>query len=572
MAERILISDLFRNTRLALANRLRLLRRKGMDYVVLNVSGSYPERTPQPQRRFPLSLLPWPPPPPSVESFVAALDRLAIDPRVRGAVLLISGLSAEPATLASLRQAIARFRTAGKRAVAYVHDLTMWPYYLATACDEILAPEGASFRAAGLRSESLFLKDTLALVGLEADLEAIAEYKVSPDMYRRSRMTEPHHKMLESLLDSLYGEVVDAVADGRSTTPKRIRKLLDSVPMTAEQARDAGLLDDVCYEDEIAVRLGTHQKPAALLPWDQARRRLVHPRRWRSRRAIGVISLEGLIVSGPSRQPPMPLPIPLPVPSQQAGSETLAQQLRAAARDKRLAAVVLHVDSPGGSAEASDLIWREVAHLRRTKPIVVYMGNRAASGGYYVSAPASAIVAQRTTLTGSIGIWGGKFVTKGLYDKVRAHREVVARGKAAGLYSDMAPFSDEERAKVRADIGAGYARFKARVAEGRHISEDDVEEIARGRVWTGEQALDHGLVDELGDLEAATAKAREMAGLDPRRYAPLVNVPAPKTYQLPQPFAADASLEPVGEWLAGLARLFREGIFALAPWEIRVRG
>jgi protease-4 len=572
MAERILASDLLRNARLAVANRLRLLRHKGMDYVVLRISGNYPERTPQPQRRFPLSLLPWPPPPPSVESFTNALDRLAIDSRVKGVVLLISGLSAEPATLSSLRQAITRFRKLGKRIVAYTHDLSMWPYYLATACDEILAPESAGFRAVGLRSESLFLKDTLALVGIEADIEAIAEYKVSPDMYRRARMTEPHRKMLESLLDSLYDEVTEAIADGRSTTPKRVRKLLDTAPLTAEQARDAGLLDDVCYEDELPARLGTHQLPATLLTWKQAQRRLVHPRRWRSRQAIGVISLEGLIVPGSSRQPPMPLPLPLPVPSTQAGSETLAQQLRAAARNKHLAAVVLHIDSPGGSAEASDLIWREVAHLRRAKPVVVYMGNRAASGGYYVSAPANAIVAQPTTLTGSIGIWGGKVVTRGLFEKIQAQREGISRGKAAGLYSDMVPFSDEERAKVQADIGAGYIRFKARVAEGRKKTEEEVEAIARGRVWTGEQALECGLVDELGDLQAAAAKARELAGLSPRRYVSLVNVPVPKSPQLPQFLPADAGLGPVGEWLAGLARLLQEGIFALAPWEIRFRG
>jgi protease-4 len=572
MAERILISDLVRNARLALANQIRLLKHKGMDYVTLEVSGSYSERTAQPQHRFPLSLLPWPPPPPSVESFGNALERLALDPRVKGIVLLISGLSAGPATLSSLRQAVIRFRSSGKRAVAYLQDVDMWAYYLAVACDQVLAPESASFRAAGLWSEGVFLKDSLALAGIKADFEAIAEYKVSPDTYRRSKMTEPHREMLDSLLDSIYEKVVRAIADGRSSTPKRIRRLLDSVPLTSEQARDAGLLDDLCYEDELPIRLGTHSSPSAMIAWDQARRRMVHPRRWHSRRAIGVISLQGLIVSGPSRQLPIPLPIPLPVPSQQAGSDTLIQQIRAAAADKHLAAIVFHVDSPGGSALASDLIWREVAHLRRTKPVVVYMSNVAASGGYYVSAPASAIVAQPLTLTGSIGIWGGKIVTKGLYDKLQAHREVVSRGKAAGLYSDMAPFSDEERARIKADIGAGYARFKARVAEGRGMTEEQVEAIARGRVWTGEQAKDRGLVDELGDLDAAAGKARDLAGLSPRRYVSLVNIPVPRSRQLPQTFPTDAGLGPVGEWLAGLLRLSRASVFALAPWEIRIRG
>jgi protease-4 len=567
MAEPILIPDLVRNTWSAITNQLRLMRRRRLDYVILRLSGSYPERTERPQRRFPMSLLPWPSPPPSVESFTHALEALARDPRTKGVVLMVSGLAAGPATLRSLRQAIARFRQAGKHAVAYVGDLDMWSYYVAAACDRVCVPESAGFRAAGLWSEALFLKDTLALVGVKADLEAIAEFKTSPDMYRRSKMTEPHREMLSALLDSIYDEVLNAIADGRSTTPKRARKLLDSVPLTAQQAREAGLVDEVCYEDELPALLGTSRAPAALVPWEQVARLLVRPRRWHSRRAIGIISLEGLIVPGPSRQPPAPLPIPLPLPSTQAGAETLAQQLRAAARDKRLAAVVLHVDSPGGSAFASDLIWREIAQLRRIKPLVVYMSNVAASGGYYVSAAANAIVAQPTTLTGSIGIWGGKIVTKGLFDKVHAVREVVSRGKAAGLYADSAPFSDEERAKIREDLGAGYARFKARVAQGRGLTDEQVEAIARGRVWTGEQAVSRGLVDLLGDLQAAADKARELAGLDPRRYVPLIPVPAPKRYQLPTTSPAEAA-----EWLASLLALFHEGIFVLAPWHIRIHG
>jgi protease-4 len=567
MAERILLSDLVRNTWLTINNCLRLARYQRLDYVVLPISGDYPERTMQPRRRFPLSLIPWPPPPPSVQDFVDALERVAADRRVKGIVLLVSNLTAEPATVSSLRQAIYRFRESGKRSIAYLHDLGTWSYYLAAACDEIWVPESVSFRAAGLWSEAIFLRDTLDLIGIEAEFEAFAEYKVSPDRFRRSSMTEPHREMLESLLDSLYETIIGAMAKGRGKSEEQIRGLLDSVPLTAEQAMESGLVDGVGYEDELPGRLGTTDKPAALLTWEQARRRLIRPRRWHSRRAIGFISLEGTIVPGPSRRAPLPVPLPLPLPSTQAGSETLVQQLRAAGQDKRLAAVVLHVDSPGGSALASDLIWREVAHLRQIKPVVVYMSNVAASGGYYVSVPATAILAQPTTLTGSIGIWGGKIVTKGLFEKLRAGREVVSRGEAAGLYADATPFSEEERAKVRADIGAGYARFKARVADGRGMTDEQVETVARGRVWTGKQALAHGLVDELGNLQTAAEKARDLAGISKDRYASLLDIPTPKRYQLPQPLSAEA-----GEWLAGLAALLREGVFALAPWSIRIRG
>jgi protease-4 len=567
MAERILISDLLRNSRLALTNRVRLLRRRDMDYVVLRVSGSYPERTLQPRRRFPLSLLPWPPPPPSVQSFCESLETLAADPRVQGAVLVISNLSAGLATLASLRAAIARFRESGKRAVAYLHGISLGSYYLASACDEIAAPESDTFYAAGLRSETLFLKDTLALFGIEADFEAIAEYKVSPDTFRRAEMSEPHREMLESLLDSIYAEVVGTIAGGRDMAPAHVQGLLDEVPLTAEQARDGGLLDAVCYEDELPAHLGTREKPAALLTWEQVQRWLIRPRRWRSRQAIGFISLEGMIVPGPSRRAPLPIPLPLPVPAAQAGSDTLVQQLRAAAQSRSLAAVVLHVDSPGGSSLASDLIWREVANLRRAKPVVVYMGSQAASGGYYVSAPANAIVAQPTTLTGSIGVWGGKFVTSGLFARLQARREVISRGKAAELYADLAPFSHEERARIRAQIGATYAQFTDRVARGRGMTGEEVEAIARGRVWTGEQAQARGLVDALGDLHAAVERARELAGLDPRRHAPVVNVEVPKQHQLPAPTPTEA-----GEWLAGYMNLLQEGVLALAPWEIRIHG
>jgi protease-4 len=502
-----------------------------------------------------------------VQAFSESLETLAADPRVQGAILIISNLSAGLATLGSLRGAITRFRASGKRAVAYLHGISLGAYYLASACDVIAAPESATFYAAGLRSETLFLKDTLALFGIEADFEAIAEYKVSPDTFRRAEMTEPHREMLESLLDSIYAEVVGAIAGGRDMAPEHVQHLLDEVPLTAEQARDAGLLDVVCYEDELPTHLGTREKPAALLTWAQARRRLIRPRRWHSRRAIGIISLEGMIVPGPSRRAPLPLPLPLPVPTAQAGSDTLVQQLRAAAQDRGLAAVVLHVDSPGGSSLASDLIWREVAGLRRAKPVVVYMGSQAASGGYQVSAPANAIVAQPTTLTGSIGVWSGKFVTSELFAKLRARREVISRGKAAGLYADLAPFSDEERARIRAHIGAAYAHFTDQVAQGRGMTGEEVEAMARGRVWTGEQALARGLVDALGDLHAAVERARELAGLDPRRHAPVVNVEAPRQYQLPVPTPAEA-----GEWLAGFIDLLHEGVLALAPWEIRIRG
>jgi len=288
---------------------------------------------------------------------------------------------------------------------------------------------------------------------------------------------------------------------------------------------------------------------------------LARPRRWRRRQVIGVVSVEGTIAPGPSRR--LPTPLPLPYMSEQAGAETVIQALRQVERDRAVAAVVLHVDSPGGSALAADLIWREVLRLGKRKPVVAYLGNVAASGGYYVAAPAQQIVAQPTTLTGSIGVWQGKIVTAGLYEKLKARREVLQRGEAANLYGDTAPFSEAERQKILRTLEDSYARFKARVAQGRQIEMDQVETIARGRVWTGRQALAEGLVDELGDFEAAVEKARSLAGLDPQRYVPVVSKGPGKRFTPPLPFDAPSAW--FRAWLHGQA-------LALLPWQIRVEG
>lgn len=558
--------DLIRNTWYTFTNPLRRLRRRGMDYVCLPLAGSFPERRERERPSLPWSLLPWAAAEMSLETLNERLERLAADPRVRGVVLTMDGLAAGPAKVRSLRQAVLRFRQRGKPAVAYLTQVTTWRLYLASAADEILLPESAIFAAAGLRIEATFLKDALTRLGVEADLEALREYKVSPDRFRRSGMSDAHREMLNAILDDQYAEVVAAIAQGRGLTEEAIRQAIDDAPLTAQEAVERDLADAVMYEDELGAYLGRPDRPAAVVPWQDVRRRLVRHRRWRTRRAVGVVSVEGIIVSGASRRLPTPLPLPF---NKLASADTIIQALRQAERDKRIAAVVLHVDSPGGSALASDLIWREILRLRKRKPVVAYMGNVAASGGYYIAAPAAHIVAQVTTLTGSIGIWGGKPVTAGLYEKLRIGREVLQRGQSASLYSDAAPFSDAEREKIRRFLEDGYARFKARVAEGRGMEMERVEEIGRGRVWTGRQALERGLIDELGDLTAAVEKARSLAGLDAQRYVPVVSVRPGKRYTPPVPFIGQVA------WLDALLQALRplpgEHIFALLPWDIQIR-
>jgi len=566
--------DLPRNVALAIRNLLRSLRRKGLDCVVLPIHGSYPERTvrrePLP---FPFSRLPLFPHEVSLEDMRVVVERIGSDRRVRDVVLRFDTLRAGPSALYSLRRHLLDLRAKGRRLVAWLPGAGTWDYYLASACDEIIMPQSGRLFALGLRAEPVFLKDALALAGVEADLEAIAEYKVSPDAFRRLTMSEPHREMLNSILDSHFDEIVTAIAEGRGLAPARVRELIDAMPLTPAEAVEAGLADAVLYEDELARHLGDGTTSVPLLTWRDATRRLRQPVKWTTRQRIGVVSLEGMIVPGRSRH--VPAPVPLPFIEAQAGAETVVQALRCAEADKRIAAVIFHVETPGGSAIASDLICREVRRLRERKPVVVLMGGQATSGGYYVSALANRVVARPTTLTGSIGIWGGKFVAAGLYGKLGIGRDVVQRGAMAGLYSEMMPFSEEERARVRRDLGEAYARFKALVAEGRGMAEERVEEIARGRVWTGAQAREIGLVDALGDFETALVMAKELAGLELEREYALVQVHPPRHELLPLSFplaggrAGDRGLWALFDALRALAR---ERVWALAPWAIRIRG
>ncbi len=566
--------DLPRNFALTAHNLLCSLRRKGLDCVVLSIRGSYPEltvrREPLP---FPFSRLPLFPQDVSLQDVRAAMEMIGNDHRVQDVVLCFDTLRAGPSTLYSLRRHLLGLRAKGRRLVAWLPGAGTWDYYLASACDEIILPQSGRLFALGLRAEPVFLKDTLALAGVEADLEAIAEYKVSPDTFRRSTMSEPHREMLNTILDSYFDEIVTAIVEGRGLAPARVRELIDTMPLNPSEAVEVGLADAVLYEDELAHHLGDGTTSTSLLTWREAARRLQQPIKWTTRQRIGVVSLEGMIVPGRSRR--VPTPVPLPFIEAQAGAETIVHALRCAEADKRIVAVIFHVETPGGSAIASDLICREVRRLRERKPVVVLMGGQATSGGYYVSALANRIVARPTTLTGSIGIWGGKFVATDLYRRLGIGREPVQRGAMAGLYSEMAPFSEEERARVRCDLGESYARFRALVAEGRGMAEEQVEEIARGRVWTGAQAREIGLVDELGGFETALATAKELAGLKPEREYTVVQVHPPRHDLFPPPFplavgrAGDGGL---GVLLDALRSLARERVWALAPWAIRIRG
>jgi protease IV len=346
-----------------------------------------------------------------------------------------------------------------------------------------------------------------------------------------------------------------------------VRLRIDLAPYGAQEALSEGLLDGVLYEDELPARLRDGDRRARLAEWDRARRSLLLPYRRRARKKVALVSLTGAIVRGRSRRLPVPLPL---VGGEQAGSESVVAALRMVEKDRRISAVLFYVDSPGGDALASDLIWREVARINAMKPVVVLMGNAAASGGYYVAAPASHLVARRGTLTGSIGVLSIRPVARGLYEKFGINPVALDRGARAGLLDPSRHPDDEELRLIEGQIGRIYAEFKDRVAGGRGIDAIDLEGIAGGRVWTGKEALELGLVDQIGGFRGALRKARELGGIERDVPEVLVKVNPPRGGR-PSPGepAAQAVFEAVGETWNALKELRVGGVKALAPYEIR---
>jgi protease IV len=530
-------------------------------FVLIEIAGRLPERRARPhgwrgwlQRRFR-------PPQESLEGWRERLQLLADDPQVKGVVVTIGDLQAGLPALESLRHSLLTFRTSGKRVMAFLVTANLYTYYLASAADTLVAPESAELALHGLRTEATFLRAALDQWGVQPQFHHIAEYKSAANRFLYPSMPETQREMLTSLLESTFEEVVGAVASARRLPVEAIRQAIDQGLLSAAEARARQLLDAIAFGDELSTSLSQDGKPVSIYPWERARQRIRRPYHWRSleHQAIGIVQLVGAIVPGESRDLPLPLPL---VGPQLAGHETIAQALRRAESSPRIKAIVFHVDSPGGSAIASDLIWHEVSRVQRQKPVVVFMGNVAASGGYYVACGAQHIVAGATTLTGSIGVIAGKINLRGLLEKAGIHREIVSLGATASMPSTSAPYSEREWELLRRWMDEIYQRFKARVAAGRGRSLEAIEEVARGRAWTGRQALSVGLIDEIGDFEAAVRKAKELAEIPLDADVPVLMIRPTKA--TPWPSVAPASWE---QALRSLRQLLREHALLLRPSE-----
>jgi protease-4 len=455
--------------------------------------------------------------PPSLRTLVESLERAADDPRVSAVVLRVSILPDSGwATVQELRDAVGRFRRSGKPAYAHLEFCGNKEYYLASGCDKVYAIPSAILEVTGLRSEVSFFKGTLDKIGVQAQFEGVGKYKNAPNQFTERGFTAPHREQMDALLDSLYGQFVAALAQGRKRTPEEIEAIIDAGPYDGPSALRAGLVDELLYQDQVDSRL----KGAS---------RLTPGRYAKASRGFGIdgrpkialVYVVGDIIPGRSQTSPLGGGF--------AGSDTVAEALKEAREDDGVRAIVLRVDSPGGSGTASEVIWREVALARQKKPVVVSMGDVAASGGYYVAMGSDGIVAEPGTITGSIGVFGGKFSLQGLYDKVGISKEVLTRGRHANLFSSYRPWSDEERARIREMMVSFYKDFVTKAAEGRHKTYEDVDSLAQGRVWTGAEAQRNGLVDRLGGFAVALDLAKEKAKIDKGEEVRLLILPEHKS-------------------------------------------
>ncbi len=492
--------------------------------LVLNVRGALPDYTnedPVMSRFFGRSDL-------SLNTLLMQLRKAKGDKRIKAVLLEIDSSGAGWGKADDLRDAIADFRSSGKPIYAYMEYGANKEYYVATACDKIYVAPIGDLNIYGFAAEVMFFRGSLDKLGVFFDTYQIGKYKTAYEQFTRKEMSEGQRETINSILDDLFDRYVETIAKARDKSPEDVRVLIDNAPLTARDAREAGLIDGASYredvQNELKKRLGYKDDDKLNIVRDGEYRRVApESLGLNSGERIAVIFAAGPIGSGKSDDGSFG--------DQTIGSDTVVKALNDARDDKTVRAIVLRVDSPGGTIYASDVIWNAVEAAKQKKPVVVSMSDAAASGGYYIAAPANRIVAQPSTFTGSIGVVGGKPVLKGFYDWVGVTNEFVLRGKNAAMYRDTEPFTPEERAKVESSMKRSYYdEFLPKVAKGRNRDVEYIDSIAQGRVWTGAQAKERGLVDEFGGLDRAVEVAKQLANIPADKSVRRVMFPAPRTF------------------------------------------
>ena len=464
----------------------------------------------------------------SLTNLILQFKKAKVDNRIKVVLLDINMSGAGWGKSEEIRDAIADFRSSGKPVYAYMEFGMNKEYYIASACDKIyMAPPGELF-ITGLAADVMFFRGSLDKLGVYPDIFQIGKYKSVGDTFTRKDMSDAHREFMNSLLDDLFNRYVEAIATGRGKTGDQVRAIIDDAPYGAAKAKEVGLIDGSEYRDDLEKQIKTNlgykeSDPLRVVKSSQYTEVAPESLGLNEGEKIAVIYASGDIGSGQSENSP--------TGSQSIGSDTLSKAINDARDDQTIKAIVLRVDSPGGSGLASDVIWHAVDSAKQKKPVVVSMSDVAASGGYYISASASKILAQPSTITGSIGVVAGKPVLRGFYDWLGISNEYILRGKNAGIFRETEKFNDDERAKFEDWIKQTYYNdFIPKVAKGRNKDAAYVDSVGQGRVWTGFQGKERGLVDEFGGLDRALEVAKDLAKIPKDKGVRRVILPYPRTF------------------------------------------
>ena len=465
----------------------------------------------------------------TLSAFVASLKLAKRDARITNVLFRPSTLDLPYwAKLQEMRNAILDFRKSGKQVVAYLEYGGDREYYLASAADRVFMLPTSPLDVTGVASYEVFLRGLFDRFGATPDFVAIGKYKTAPNQLTEKSMTPSHREMSQSLNRDMYDQLVRGIASGRGKSEDEVRRLLDQGPFTSDEAMRSGLVDGLAYEDELDDRvpaLTTDRDDDRNVEGKEYRRVTPSSLGIRPQSKIALLYAVGTIVSGRSGYDPLNGDV--------IGSDTLIEDIRRIRADDSFKAVVLRIDSPGGSAVASDVIWRELMLLRDqkpTRPLIVSMSDLAASGGYYIAMAGHSIVAQPATLTGSIGIYSGKIALGGTARQFGIGTETVKDGANADINSPFAPFTPPQREKLMTYMRSFYDGFVDKAARSRNTTPERIDAVAQGRVWTGAQAKAQGLVDELGGMDVAVRLAKERARIPASEDVELVLFPRPKTF------------------------------------------
>jgi len=457
----------------------------------------------------------------TLQRILGNLEKVCADKRIDGVIVKVSASNgAGRAMLEEMRGAIKKVRASGKKVYAYTDSMDRRAFCLAAACDSIFAPPPAYISFIGMSSGSQHAKRMLEKLGVKPNLHQIREYKSAAELLTRADASPEARENREWMMNEYWDMMVQTLKEDRGLSEERIVELMKGALYTAPEAKAAGLVDRVIYWDELEKALKGDEKELRTVT--QARYALIEPEKLglKGSKRIAVVHAQGMIGGRKTRVDPLL--------GMMMGHESVIAELRRAKKDKDVAAIVFRVDSSGGEGLASDLIGHEVAEISKEKPVVVSMVDVAASGGYYISYEASKLVADASTITGSIGSISGKFNMKGLYDKIGITYDYLEKGPNALFYSDYRDFTPEERVVFEKNHWAGFDMWLRDVAARRKMTYEKVSQLAMGRVWTGRQAKANGLIDEVGGLDKALEVAKELAKIPADEKVTVVHYPKKK--------------------------------------------